>query len=62
MATKPVKPKELTFWVVSEDNQFVEVTEKEVMKNPQEYLGKQIWQKPPFKYEVVITLKKVKAD
>ena len=62
MATKSAKPKELTFWVVNEDNQYEEVTEKEVMKNPQNYLGKQIWQKPPFKYEVVITLKRIKAD
>ncbi len=62
MATKTVKPKETTFWVVMGENQFEEVTESEIMKNPQNYLDKQIWQKPPFKYEVVITLRKVKAD
>ena len=62
MATKTEKPKEPTFWVVTGDNQFQEVTESEIMKNPQNYIDKQIWQKPPFKFEVVITLRKVKAD
>ena len=38
------------------------VKESEVMKNPQNYIDKQIWQKPPFRYEVVITLKRIKAD
>ncbi|MDO9577057.1 MAG: hypothetical protein Q7J16_04160 [Candidatus Cloacimonadales bacterium] len=62
MATKTEKPKETTFWVVMGENQFEEVTESEIMKNPQNYLDKQIWQKPPFKFEVVVTLRKVKAD
>jgi len=62
MPSKTTKPKETTFWVVTGENQFEEVTESEVMNNPQNYLNKQIWQKPPFKYEVVITLKKIKVD
>lgn len=62
MAGKKVTTKEKTFWVVNEDNTLQEVTEKEVMENPKEYINKQIWEKPPFKYEVVITLKRIKAD
>ncbi len=61
-AEKAKKTKENTFWVVTGENQYEEVTEKEVMKNPQNYIDKQIWQKPPFRYEVVITLKRIKAD
>lgn len=62
MPTKTSKPKEPTFWIVNADNQLSEVTESEIMQNPQNYLDKQIWQKPPFKYEVIITLKKIKVD
>ena len=63
MATEKVINKgEKKFWVVSGENQFVEVTESEVMKNPQKYIKKQIWQKPSFKYEVIVTLKRVKAE
>jgi len=61
-AEKAKKTKENTFWVVTGENQYEEVTEKEVMKNPQNYIDKQIWQKPPFRYEVVVTLKRIKAD
>jgi hypothetical protein len=62
MPTKTSKPKEPTFWIVNADNQLSEVTESEIMQNPQNYLDKQIWQKPSFKYEVIITLKKIKVD
>lgn len=61
-AEKVKKTKDQTFWVVTGENQYEEVTESEVMKNPQNYIDKQIWQKPPFRYEVVITLKRIKAD
>jgi len=60
--SKTNKPKETTFWVVTGENEFTEVTESEVMKNPQNYIDKQIWQKPPYKYEVVVTLKRIKVD
>ena len=62
MPSKTTKPKETTFWVVTGENEFTEVKESELMKNPQDYIGKHIWQKPPYKYEVVVTLKRVKAD
>lgn len=61
-AEKTKKPKEQTFWVVTGENQYEEVLESEVMNNPQKYIDKQIWQKPPFRYEVVVTLKRIKAD
>ncbi len=50
------------YWIISEENTVVEVSEKEIMENPQEYIDKQIWQRPPYKFELVISLKKVKAD
>ena len=61
MATKASSPKEKRYWIVFGENQFKEVTEKELVANPQEYIDKQIWDKPPFKYELVISLKRVKA-
>ena len=62
MATKKVEPtkNEKLFWVVDKDNHFKEVTEKELMENPLEYLQKQIWDRPPNEYELVISLKKKK--
>ncbi len=59
---KVINKGEKKFWIVTGENQYIEVTEKEIMKNPQKYIKKQIWQKPPFRYEVVVTLKRVKAE
>jgi hypothetical protein len=59
------KPKKTVnkYWVVNdEDKTFAEVTEKELMNNPKEYLDKKIWQKPPFSYQLVVTLKRIKED
>ncbi|MBN1948325.1 MAG: hypothetical protein JW784_01145 [Candidatus Cloacimonetes bacterium] len=61
MATEKTK-NDQKYWILGEDKVVTEVTEKEIMKNPQNYLTKEIWQKPPFKFEVVITLRKIKAD
>lgn len=60
--TKKPQTKPQTYWIISEDNSVHEVSEKEIMNNPQDFLDKQIWQKPPFKYELVIALKRVKAE
>ncbi|MBC8384408.1 MAG: hypothetical protein H8E57_02690 [Candidatus Cloacimonetes bacterium] len=62
MATKkaPVS-KEKKFWVIQDDKSITEVTRTEIMDNPRDYLGKQIWEKPPYKYEVMISLKRIKA-
>jgi len=54
--------KENKFWILDDQNVVQEVSEKQIMKNPQEFLDKQIWQKPPFKYDLVITLKRVKVE
>ena len=54
--------KENKYWILDEQNVVEEVSEKMIMKNPQDYIGKQIWQKPPFKYDIVITLKRVKVE
>lgn len=59
---KTINKGEKRFWIVTGENQFEEVTEKEIMNNPQKYIKKQIWQKPPFKFEIVVTLKKIKAE
>jgi len=61
MVTKKTDVKEKKFWVIKADKTFVEVTEKEIMNNPKEYLEKQIWEKPPYRYEVVISLKRIKS-
>ena len=61
--TKPKpKAKENKYWILDEQNLVKEVSENMIMKNPQDYIGKQIWQKPPFKYDIVITLKRVKVE
>lgn len=51
---------EKSYWVIVGDQQFKEVTESELMENPREYLDKEIWDKPPNQYEIVISLKKIK--
>ncbi len=60
-AKKIAEPKEKKFWIVGSDKKITEVSEKEIMDNPQEYLKKKIWDKPTYKYEVIITLKRIKA-
>ncbi|MCD4829976.1 MAG: hypothetical protein K8R90_11155 [Candidatus Cloacimonetes bacterium] len=61
MATKTKSTKEKRYWIVFGDNQYREVSEKEIMANPQEFIDMQIWDKPPNKYELVISLKRVKV-
>jgi len=60
-AKKTAESKEKKFWVIGVDNKITEVTQKEIMDNPREYLDKKIWDKPTYKYEVIITLKRTKA-
>ncbi len=61
-AKAKAKTKENKYWIVDDQNIVQEVSESMIMKNPQDFIGKQIWQKPPFKYDIVITLKRVKAE
>jgi hypothetical protein len=60
MATKKQAPvsSERMYWVILEDNKYLEVTEAELTGNPQEYIGKDIWDRPPHQYELVVTLRK----
>lgn len=60
-AKKTAESKEKKFWVVGVDKKITEVSQKEIMDNPREYLDKKIWDKPTYKYEVIITLKRTKA-
>ena len=63
MAAEQKKPTGVKkFWIVDEEKKVTEVSEKQIMNNPQNFIGKEIWQRPPFKYEIVISLKKIKAD
>lgn len=54
------KPKEKLFWIIGEDNTYQEVAESEIIANPKEYLSKEIWEKPPNEFEIVIALRKKK--
>ncbi len=49
------------YWVIDSDKKVIEVEEKEILGNPQLYLDKEVWDRPPYKYEVIIALKRVKA-
>lgn len=49
------------YWVVDENKKVTEVKESDIINNPQKYLNKQIWDRPPYKYKVIIALKKVKV-
>ena len=60
MATKKTESKKI-FWVIDADKKVSEVTEAEVMNNPILYKDMEIWDKPPYKYEVIVTLRKKKA-
>lgn len=60
-ADKKKVPAVKMYWVINDDKTVVEVTETEIRNNPQEYITKEIWDRPPFRYEVLISLKKIKA-
>ncbi len=57
--TKQTKNEKI-YWILDENKKVTEVKESEIISNPQKYLKNEIWDKPPFKYEIVIALKKVK--
>lgn len=58
---KTPKTQKKIFWVLDEQKKVVEVEESEIIDNPQKYIDKEIWDRPPYKYEVVIALKRVKV-
>jgi hypothetical protein len=51
-------PKEKLYWIVTEENNFVEVTESEIKNNPVNYIGKPMFEKPKDEYEILVTIKK----
>jgi len=61
MATKKTADKKKMLWVIDAEQKVKEVTEEEIMNNPIEYKDVEIWDKPPYKYEVVVTLKRKRA-
>lgn len=65
MATTTVKDtnkkkKIKEYWVIGDEGTIEEVTEQEILDNPQQFFGKEIWDKPPNEYEIVIALKRKK--
>jgi hypothetical protein len=54
----PITGPDRKYWVILEENRYLEVTEEELTGNPQEYIGKEIWDRPPHQYELVVTLRK----
>ncbi|PID29037.1 MAG: hypothetical protein CSB55_02920 [Candidatus Cloacimonadota bacterium] len=54
------------FWILKEEEGKDEktvtvVTEDEIINNPLEYMNAEIWDCPPYKYELTVSLKKVKV-
>ena len=60
--TKAVEPKSVTkeklYWIITEGNTFVEVTETEIKTNPAQYIGKPMFEKPKDEYEIMVVIKK----
>jgi hypothetical protein len=55
---KPINKNEKVYWVITDENQYAEVTESEIINNPAEYFGKPMFEKPKEQYEVVVTIRK----
>jgi protoporphyrinogen oxidase len=55
---KPINKNEKIYWVITDENQYAEVTESEIINNPAEYFGKPMFEKPKEQYEVVVTIRK----
>lgn len=58
--TKPPVKAEKTFLIKNSDGAFLEVKENQIISNPKEYLGSEIWEKSPNQYELVISLRRKK--
>ena len=46
------------YWIITDENQFLEVTEEEIINNPAQYLGKPMFEKPKDEFEIIVTIKK----
>lgn len=49
---------EKVYWVVDDENRVIETQESSITGNPQEYLGKRIYDRPPAEYEIVVALRR----
>jgi len=58
-STKKIQTEKM-FWIKDEEGKIQEVAESEIYANPKEYLDKEIFEKPLYEYEVVVSLKKKK--
>ena len=54
----PAQSKEKIYWILTEENQYQEVTETEIINNPAEYIGKPMFEKPKDQYEIIVTIRK----
>ena len=54
------KKKVKEYWIIDDENRVEEVTEEEVLGDPQKFFNKNIWDKPPNQYEIVVALKRKK--
>ena len=46
------------YWIVTEENKYLEVTESEIIDNPAQYIGKPMFEKPKDQYEIIVTIRK----
>lgn len=61
MASKQIE-KGKKLWILDKNDQIKEIDEKEVLENPKKYMDVQIWDKPTYKYELIIKLKRIRVD
>ena len=54
------KKKVKEYWIIDDENRVEEVTEEEILGDPQKFFNKNIWDKPPNQYEIVVALKRKK--
>ena len=50
--------KEKLYWIITDENQYLEVSQQEIMDNPAEYIGKQLFEKPKDEFEILVMIKK----
>ena len=46
------------YWIITDDNQFTEVSEQDIIDHPAEYIGKPMFEKPKDEYEIIVMIKK----
>lgn len=56
----PKKTDEKSYWILDSEGKVKEVAESEIINNPSDFFDREIWEKPPYQYELVISLKRKK--